>query len=62
MAVAMAMPQRYRPFGGGYGHPQSGFGQPGFQQFGQQPGYYQGGFGQPGFQQNGFLGPTALSK
>ena len=63
MAVAMAMPQRYRPFGGGFGRPQGGFGQPGFQQGGfGQPGFYQGGSGQPGFQQTGFLGPAALSK
>ena len=57
MAVAMAMPQQHRPFGG--------FGQGGFGQLGGgfgQPGFYQGGFGQPGFQQTGLFGPNALSK
>lgn len=58
MAAALAMPQRFRPFGGGFGRPQGGFGQQGA--YGQ-PGFHQGGgYGQPGFNQVGVAQPGLL--
>lgn len=57
MAAALAMPQRYRPFGGAFGRPQGGFGHQGG--YGQ-PGYNQGGYAQPGFHQGGIAQPGAL--